>query len=148
MRSISHFPLWKFDSQVYSINCFEKSTKCPNHIKRAKISHWHYNHLIPTTDNMTTLLLADSQGKYFEDHLEEHHILTLFNFGDRIDILPKYGKFYQLSSLLLYSLEVITAQRKMKVQFRRIYLKKSAVLIPIQRNKFKLLYTVRFGILY
>ena len=43
------------------------------------------------TDNMTTLLLADSQEIYFDNLLEEHHILTLFNSGDKIeDLLPKY----------------------------------------------------------
>ena len=41
---------------------------------------------------MTTLVLADSQGKYFQDHLEDHNILTLFNSRDRIeDIFAKYG---------------------------------------------------------
>ena len=46
-----------------------------------------------TTDNMpsSTLATADVQGKYFEDHLEEHHILPLFNSGDKIeDLFPKY----------------------------------------------------------
>ena len=40
---------------------------------------------------MSTLVLADSQGKYFENILEEQHILTLFNSGDkREDLFPKY----------------------------------------------------------
>ena len=40
---------------------------------------------------MTTLVLADSQGKYFDNLLEEHHILTLFHSGDKIeDLFPKY----------------------------------------------------------
>ena len=43
------------------------------------------------TDSMASLALADSQGKYFDSLLEEHHILTLFNSGDKIeDLLPKY----------------------------------------------------------
>ena len=40
---------------------------------------------------MTTLVLADSQGKYFEVHLEEHHILSLFNSGNKVeDLFLKY----------------------------------------------------------
>ena len=40
---------------------------------------------------MASLILADSQGKYFENLLEEHHIFTLFNSGDKIeDLLQKY----------------------------------------------------------
>ena len=40
---------------------------------------------------MASLVLADSQGKYFDNLLEEPHILTLFNSGDKIeDLLPKY----------------------------------------------------------
>ena len=41
---------------------------------------------------MSTLLLADSQGKYFDQFLEEHHILTLFHSGDKVeDLFPKYS---------------------------------------------------------
>ena len=43
---------------------------------------------------MTTLVIADSQGKYFEDHLEEHHILSLFNSGDKIEDLSKYSDLF------------------------------------------------------
>ena len=51
---------------------------------------------------MTTLVLADSQGKYFKDHLEEHNILTLFNLGDRIeDIFPKYGNLLPSFKLVI-----------------------------------------------
>ena len=47
--------------------------------------------MIHTSENMTTLVLADSQGKYFGDHLEDHHILTLFSSGDKIeDLFEKY----------------------------------------------------------
>ena len=62
----------------------------------------HHNHLIHTTDNMTTLVLADSQGKYFKDHLEEHNILILFNSGDRIeDVFPKYGNLLPSFKLVI-----------------------------------------------
>ena len=44
-----------------------------------------------STDNMTTLVLADSQGKYFDNLPEKHHILTLFHSGDKKgDLFPKY----------------------------------------------------------
>ena len=43
------------------------------------------------------IVLADSQGKYFHQYLEENGVLTLFNSGDRIkdlhkhlDILPSF----------------------------------------------------------
>ena len=40
---------------------------------------------------MDRLVLAGSQGKYFDNLLEEHHILTLFDSGDKIeDLLPQY----------------------------------------------------------
>ena len=43
------------------------------------------------TDNMSSLILADSQGKYFDNLLEEHHIFTLFHCGGKIeDLLQKY----------------------------------------------------------
>ena len=39
---------------------------------------------------MTSVVLADSQDQCFKDHLEEHHILPLFNSGDKIeDHFPK-----------------------------------------------------------
>ena len=50
--------------------------------------------MIQPTDNMTTLVIADSQGKYFEDHLEEHHILSLFNSSDKIEDLSKYSDLF------------------------------------------------------
>ena len=109
--------------------------KGSKYMKRARILDKHHNHLIHTTDNVTSLFLADSQGKYFKDHLEEHHILTLFISGDKIeDIFQCMGAFCYLSSLLLYKLEVITAQRMMKLQSWKkcsICLSKSAMLIPI-----------------
>ena len=38
-----------------------------------------------------TLVLADIQGKYFDDYIGEHHILSLFNSGDKIeDLFQKY----------------------------------------------------------
>ena len=41
---------------------------------------------------MSTSLLADSQGKYFDQFLEECHILTLFHSGDKVeDLFPKYS---------------------------------------------------------
>ena len=36
------------------------------------------------------IFLADSQGKYFDQYLEENGILTVFNSGDRIKDLQKY----------------------------------------------------------
>ena len=41
--------------------------------------------------DLRTVVLVDSQGKYFEQHLEEHNILTLFHSGDRIKDLHKYS---------------------------------------------------------
>ena len=35
------------------------------------------------------IVLADSQGKYFHQHLE-HEILTMFNSGDRVNDLYKH----------------------------------------------------------
>ena len=43
---------------------------------------------------MATLVIADSQGNYFEDHLEEYHILSLFNSGDKIEDLSKYSDLF------------------------------------------------------
>ena len=46
-----------------------------------------------TTDNMpnSTLVIADNQGKYFKDHLQKHHILSLFNSWGKIEnLFPKY----------------------------------------------------------
>ena len=41
---------------------------------------------------MSTSLLADSQGKYFDQFLEECHILTLFHSGNKVeDLFPKYS---------------------------------------------------------
>ena len=38
------------------------------------------------------MVLGDSQRKYFENHLEKYHILTLDSSGDMIeDLFPKYG---------------------------------------------------------
>ena len=63
-----------------------------NHIKSAVSSHWYHMHFMCISDNMTAMVLADRQGKYFEDHLEENHILSLFNSGHKIeDLLPMYA---------------------------------------------------------
>ena len=44
-----------------------------------------------STYNLITLVLADSQRKYFDTLLEEHCKLTLFHSGDKIeDLFPKY----------------------------------------------------------
>ena len=51
---------------------------------------------------MTNWLLADSQGKYFDNLLEEHHILTLFNSGDKIeDLLPKHMEVIPSFNLII-----------------------------------------------
>ena len=40
---------------------------------------------------MIAQVLAESHGKFFEDHIEEHHILSLFNSGEKIeDLFHKY----------------------------------------------------------
>ena len=50
------------------------------------MSHWYHLHFMHTADSMpkSTLVIAYSQGEYFEDHLEEHHILSLFSSGDKM----------------------------------------------------------------
>ena len=81
---------------------------------------------------MTTLVLADSQGKYFKDHLEEHNILTLFNFGDRIeDIFPKYGNLLPSFKLVIIQIgsnncpkddeRLIQIYRYVKILFKLFY---------------------------
>ena len=34
--------------------------------------------------DLNAVVLADSQGKYFEQYLEEHNVLILFHSGDRL----------------------------------------------------------------
>ena len=47
--------------------------------------------MMHTIDNVTTLVFADRQGKYFNGHFEKHRILSLLNSGDKIeDLFPKY----------------------------------------------------------
>ena len=41
--------------------------------------------------DLSAVVLADSQGKYFDQYVEEHNILTLFHSGDRIKDLLKKG---------------------------------------------------------
>ena len=82
-----------------------------------------------STDNMTTLVLADSQGKYFDNLLEEHNILTLFNSGDKIeDLLPKYGNLIPAFSLVIIQIgsnncprdDEATIMNKLQVLFEEI----------------------------
>ena len=50
----------------------------------------------------STSVIADSQRKYFEDHLQEHHILSLFNYWDKIeDLLPKYQDLFPSFDLII-----------------------------------------------
>ena len=42
-----------------------------------------------TMDQQSAVVLADNQGKYFDQSLEDHKILTLFNSGDKIKDLHK-----------------------------------------------------------
>ena len=41
-------------------------------------------------DQQSAVVLADSQGKYSDQYLEDNKILTLFNSGDKIEDLHKY----------------------------------------------------------
>ena len=73
-------------------------------IKEHSIFTLHHMYSIHTTDNMTrsTSVIADSQGKYLEDHLEEHLILSLFNSGDKIeDLLPKCQDLFPSFDLII-----------------------------------------------
>ena len=80
------------------------------------------------TDNMASLVLADSQGKYFDNILEEHHILTLFNSGDKIeDLLPKYRDVIPSFKFIIIQIgsnnsqdDEVTILTKMKQLFEEI----------------------------
>ena len=92
-------------AQVNSDFTFTPSLiKETNSIKEHLIFTLHHMYSMHTTDNMTisTSVIADGQGKYFEDHPEEHQILSVFNSGDRIeDLLPKYQDFFPSFDLII-----------------------------------------------
>ena len=41
-------------------------------------------------DQQHAVVFADSQGKYFDQYVEDHKILTLFNSHDKIEDLHRY----------------------------------------------------------
>ena len=92
-------------TQVNSHFTFTPSLIKETHsIKEHSIFTLHHMYSIHTTDNMTrsTSVIPDIQGKYFEDHLEEHHILSLFNSGVKIgDLLPKYQDLFPAIDLIV-----------------------------------------------
>ena len=51
------------------------------------------------------VVLADSQGKYFDQYLEEDGILTVFNCGDRIKDLQKYMDIVHSFRIVIIQIE-------------------------------------------
>ena len=81
-----------------------------------------------TIDHQSAVVIADSQGKYFDQYLEDHKILTSFNSDDKIedlhnylDIIPSFRTvIIQIGSNNTPRDDISTILMKMQLLYREI----------------------------